>query len=94
MSGPGLTEVQLVGKSTPGSTGMETGKSHMKNLTIAAGLVLAAVLGYTVAAHAQSGSGKADPVKVDPKHYKVEFENDPPVDRNVGSVPAVFQPAS
>jgi quercetin dioxygenase-like cupin family protein len=24
----------------------------------------------------QAGGGKADPVKVDPKHYKVEFENE------------------
>jgi quercetin dioxygenase-like cupin family protein len=55
---------------------METGKNHMKNLTIAAGLFLAGVLGYSVVAHAQSASGKADPVKVDPKHYKVEFENE------------------
>jgi len=48
----------------------------MKSLTIAAGLFLAGVIGYSVAAHAQPASGKADPVKVDPKHYKVEFENE------------------
>jgi quercetin dioxygenase-like cupin family protein len=46
----------------------------MKRLTIAAVLVLAGVIAYGVAAYAQAG-GKADPVKVDPKHYKVEFEN-------------------
>ena len=49
----------------------------MKRLTIAATLVLAGVIAYGVAAYAQrSGGGKADPVKVDPKHYKVEFENE------------------
>ena len=47
----------------------------MKPLTIAATLVLAGVLAYGVAAYAQP-AGKADPVKVDPKHYKVEFENE------------------
>ena len=48
----------------------------MKTLTIAATLVLAGVIAYGVAAHAQpAGGGKADPVKVDAKHYKVEFEN-------------------
>jgi len=51
-------------------------KEQMKHLTIAATLILAGVIGYGVAAHAQpAGGGKADPVKVDPKHYKVEFEN-------------------
>jgi quercetin dioxygenase-like cupin family protein len=29
-----------------------------------------------VAIHAQTAGVKADPVKVDPKHYKVEFENE------------------
>lgn len=49
----------------------------MKSLTIAATLILTAVLAYGVAAHAQPASGsKADPVKVDSKHYKVEFENE------------------
>ncbi len=49
----------------------------MKTLTIAATLVLAGVIAYGVAAHAQpAGGGKADPVKVDAKHYKVEFENE------------------
>jgi len=49
----------------------------MKKLSIGAGLFLAGVIAYGVAAHAQStGGGKADPVKVDPKHYKVEFENE------------------
>ena len=48
----------------------------MKRLTIAAVLILAGVIAYGVAAHAQVGGGNADPVKVDPKHYKVEFENE------------------
>ena len=46
----------------------------MKSLTIAATLILAGVIGQGVAALAQTA--KADPVKVDPKHYKVEFENE------------------
>jgi quercetin dioxygenase-like cupin family protein len=49
----------------------------MKSLTIAATLILAGVVAYGVAALAQpAGGGKADPVKVDAKHYKVEFENE------------------
>ena len=49
----------------------------MKHLTIAATLILAGAIGYGVAAYAQPAAGsKADPVKVDPKHYKVEFENE------------------
>ncbi len=45
----------------------------MKLLTIAAALLAV----YAVAAHGQQAAGsKADPVKVDPQHYKVEFEND------------------
>ena len=49
----------------------------MKHLTIAATLILAGAVGYGVAAYAQPAAGsKADPVKVDPKHYKVEFENE------------------
>lgn len=49
----------------------------MKRLTIAATVILAGVIAYTVVGHAQPpGGGKADPVKVYPKHYKVEFEND------------------
>src|ERR1039457_2424068 len=50
----------------------------MKSLTIAATatLILAGVVAYGVAAHAQPAGNKADPVKVDPKHYKVEFENE------------------
>jgi len=49
----------------------------MKRLTITATLILASVIAYGVAAHAQpAGGGKADPVKVDAKHYKVEFENE------------------
>ncbi len=49
----------------------------MKRLTIAAALIIAGVIANGVAAHAQpAGGGKADPVKVDPKHYKVQFENE------------------
>jgi len=48
----------------------------MKSLTIAATLILAGVMAYGVSALAQPGGGKADPVKVDAKHYKVEFENE------------------
>ena len=48
----------------------------MKNLTIAATLILAGVMAYGVSALAQPAGGKADPVKVDAKHYKVEFENE------------------
>ena len=33
-------------------------------------------MAYGVSALAQPGGGKADPVKVDAKHYKVEFENE------------------
>ena len=44
---------------------------------MAATLILTGVIAYGVAAYAQpAGGGKADPVKVDPKHYKVEFENE------------------
>jgi quercetin dioxygenase-like cupin family protein len=49
----------------------------MKSLKIATTLILAGTIAFGVAAHAQTASGgKADPVKVDPKHYKVEFENE------------------
>lgn len=48
----------------------------MKSLTLAATMFLAGAITYGVAAHAQSGGAKADPVKVDSKHYKVEFENE------------------
>jgi quercetin dioxygenase-like cupin family protein len=48
----------------------------MKHLTIAATLIFAGVIAYGVAAYAQPAGNKADPVKVDPKHYKVEFENE------------------
>ena len=49
----------------------------MKSLTIAATLILAGVMAYGVSALAQPATGgKADPVKVDAKHYKVEFENE------------------
>src|ERR1039457_7654246 len=47
----------------------------MKNLTAVATVILTGVIAYAVVAHAQPG-GKADPVKVDAKHYKVEFENE------------------
>ena len=47
----------------------------MKSLTIAATMILAGAIGYGVAAHAQMAGANADPVKVDSKHYKVEFEN-------------------
>ena len=47
----------------------------MKHLEIAVAVILGGAGGYQVAAHAQAGGGKADPVKVDAKHYKVEFEN-------------------
>jgi quercetin dioxygenase-like cupin family protein len=44
---------------------------------MAATLILAGVIAYGVTAYAQpAGGGKPDPVKVDPKHYKVEFENE------------------
>jgi len=49
----------------------------MKRFAIAASLILAGAIGYGAATLAQqAGGGKADPVKVDPKHYKVEFENE------------------
>ena len=47
----------------------------MKNLTAVASVILTGVIAYGVVAYAQPG-GKADPVKVDAKHYKVEFENE------------------
>src|SRR5271170_3654463 len=47
----------------------------MKNVTMGAVLILAGVIAYGVTARAQTAN-KADPVKVDPKHYKVEFENE------------------
>lgn len=49
----------------------------MKRHTIAALLAVFGLVAYTAAVHAQqAGSPDADPVKVDSKHYKVEFEND------------------
>jgi hypothetical protein len=47
----------------------------VKNKTILGSLILAGAIAWGVAVYAQAG-GKADPVKVDPKHYKVDFEND------------------
>jgi len=49
----------------------------MKSPTTGATLILAGTIAFGVVAFAQAaGGGKADPVKVDPKHYKVEFENE------------------
>ena len=48
----------------------------MKSAAIAATLILVGIIGYAAGAHAQRGGGTADPVKVDAKHYKVEFENE------------------
>lgn len=49
----------------------------MKRFTIAATLIVTCVIAYATVAQAQQAGGtKADPVKVDSKHYKVEFEND------------------
>jgi quercetin dioxygenase-like cupin family protein len=49
----------------------------MKRLTIAATLILSSIIAYGAVVQAQQASGgKADPVKVDPQHYKVEFENE------------------
>jgi quercetin dioxygenase-like cupin family protein len=38
--------------------------------------ILACVIGTGLTLQAQTTPGEADPVKVDPKHYKVEFENE------------------
>src|ERR1019366_9907774 len=58
-------------------TPTEREERKMKSLTIAATLILAGVMAHGVSALAQpAAGGKADPVKVDAKHYKVEFEND------------------
>jgi quercetin dioxygenase-like cupin family protein len=52
-------------------------EAHMRRLSVAATLVLAAVIACAPAVHAQpAGASKADPVKVDSRHYKVEFENE------------------
>ena len=49
----------------------------MTSLKIAVSLLVVGVMAYGVSALAQPGGGaKADPVKVDAKHYKVEFENE------------------
>ncbi len=48
----------------------------MKSLKLAATMIVGGVMAYGVAAYAQTGAAKADPVKLDPKHYKVEFENE------------------
>ena len=47
----------------------------MKKITAVASVILTGVIAYGVVAYAQPG-GNADPVKVDAKHYKVEFENE------------------
>jgi len=61
---------------TPGIESLDQKGKPMKILTIAAAVILPGVIAYSVAAHAQRAAGTADPVKVDPKHYKVEFENE------------------
>jgi quercetin dioxygenase-like cupin family protein len=49
----------------------------MKSGSVAAASILACVIAAGLTLHAQTPTaGKADPVKVDPRHYKVEFEND------------------
>ena len=49
----------------------------MKRFAIVGLLVLSCAVAYTAVARAQqAGGAHADPVKVDSKHYKVEFEND------------------
>ncbi len=49
----------------------------MKRTAIGTTLILTGAIAWGIAAHAQSGgAAKIDPVKVDPKHYKVEFENE------------------
>ena len=48
----------------------------MTNAAIAGTLVVVGAIGYGAGAHAQRGGGTSDPVKVDAKHYKVEFENE------------------
>jgi len=49
----------------------------MKNLIVTATIVLTGIIADGTALRAQmANSDKADPVKVDPKHYKVEFENE------------------
>ncbi|MBI4889607.1 MAG: hypothetical protein HY821_03210 [Acidobacteria bacterium] len=47
----------------------------MKNLTVATTAFLAGAFVCGIAIYAQ-GAAKADPVKIDSKHYKVELEND------------------
>jgi quercetin dioxygenase-like cupin family protein len=46
----------------------------MKRLTIAATLIVSCIPAYSAGALAQTHA--RNPVKVDSKHYKVEFEND------------------
>jgi quercetin dioxygenase-like cupin family protein len=48
----------------------------MKSLIISATLIVPTLIAYSVGAHAQRAGATADPVKVDPKHYRVEFENE------------------
>jgi len=47
----------------------------MKKLTLAATLLLASIAAFGLIAQAQN-TAKPDPVKVDPKHYKVVMENE------------------
>jgi quercetin dioxygenase-like cupin family protein len=48
----------------------------MKKPGIGASVFLVGIILCGIAARGQSPTGKPDPVKVDPKHYKVDFEND------------------
>ena len=53
---------------------IESTGEKMKRITFAASLIVTAVIAFGVGGWAQSS--KADPVKVDARHYKVELEND------------------
>src|SRR5580704_13383905 len=76
VEGPGQVEIRgTITRLGDFKKTQRTRESKMKNVTIAAGLILAGAIAWGVAAYAQAGA-KADPVKVDPKHYKVDFEND------------------
>lgn len=48
----------------------------MKSMKVAAVVFAAGIAGYGLAVQAQPTKAKADPVKVDSKHYAVEFENE------------------
>jgi quercetin dioxygenase-like cupin family protein len=51
-------------------------EEQMKSMKIAAVVLAAGIVGYGLAAQAQPAKAEADPVKVDSKHYAVEFENE------------------